>query len=168
MENQIDNAGADSKTTLTEVAADGTIPVGGAPKIVVTKSVETDGHYNYAVTAQDMASAAVLAAEITARKAVDGQSGDTYTANSNGNYISNANSLNDADVKLDAALKVADDAMLTGVAAGNGISVSTKASKSQTITAVAVTNDPIIEITANGIGTKESAVWDCGTYGANE
>ena len=168
LENQIDNAGAASKTTLTEVAADATIPDAGAPKIVVTKSTESDGHYNYAVTAQDMASAAVLTAEIAARKAVDGQSGDTYTANSGTNYIASAGSLNAADVALDAALKVADDAMLTGVAAGNGISVSTKASKSQTITAVAVTNDPIIEVTSSGIGTKESAIWDCGTYDTNE
>jgi hypothetical protein len=53
---------------------------------------------------------------------------------------------------------------LDSVVAGNGISVSTKASKSQTITAVAVTNDPVIEVTANGIGTKENAVWDCGEY----
>ena len=43
--------------------------------------------------------------EIAARKAVDGQSGDTYAANAKANYISAATSLNDADVKLDAALK---------------------------------------------------------------
>ena len=164
LENQIDNAGAASKTTLTEVAADATIPAGGAPKIVVTKSTEADGHYNYAVTAQDMASAAVLTAEIAARKAVDGQSGDTYTANSGANYIASAGSLNDADVALDGALKVVDDTMLTGVAAGNGIGVSAKTSKSQTITAVAVTDDPIIEVTSNGIGTKATATFDCGTY----
>jgi hypothetical protein len=164
LENQIGNAGAASKTTLTEVAADATIPATGAPKIVVTKSTKTDGHYNYDVTAQDMASAAVLAAEIAARKAVDGQDGQTYAANTSANYISDATSLNNADVKLDAALKNANEAMLTGVAAGNGIHVSEKSGKSQTITAVAVTDDPIIEVTANGIGTKDTAVWDCGTY----
>ena len=59
-------------------------------------------------------------------------------------------------------LKVADEAMLTGVAAGSGIFVSTKDAKSQTITAVAVTGDPIIAVTSNGIGTKEDAVWDTG------
>ena len=52
-----------------------------------------------------------------------------------GYYIGNAKSLNDADVKLDAALKVVDNAMLTRVAAGNGIIVSDKASKSQKISA---------------------------------
>jgi hypothetical protein len=164
LENQIGNAGAASKTTLTEAAADAIVPATGAPKIVVTKSKESDGHYNYAVTAQDMASAKVLTAEIAARKAVDGQSGDTYAKNSKANYIANATSLNDADVKLDAALKTADNAMLTGVAAGNGINVTTKTSKSQSISAKAVSNDPIIEVTASGIGTKANAVWDCGTY----
>lgn len=53
---------------------------------------------------------------------------------------------------------------LDAVEAGNGIRVSSKASKKQTITAVAVSNDPVIEVTANGIGTKENAVWDCGEY----
>ena len=46
-----------------------------------------------------------LDAEIAARKAVDGQNGQTYAANASANYISEATSLNDADVKLDAALK---------------------------------------------------------------
>ena len=43
--------------------------------------------------------------EIAARKAVDGQTGQTYTANTSANYIYNATSLNDADLKLDSALK---------------------------------------------------------------
>ena len=74
--------------------------------------------------------------EITARKAVDGQNGNTYAANTSANYIGNATSLNDADIKLDTALKAVDDAMLTGVAAGYGITVTNKeASKSQTISA---------------------------------
>lgn len=46
-----------------------------------------------------------LAAEITARKAVDGIDGNSYTATSTANYISDASSLNDADQKLDAAIK---------------------------------------------------------------
>ena len=50
-----------------------------------------------------------LAEEIAARKAVDGQNGQTYAANSGTNYISSATSLNDADVKLDTALKGVDD-----------------------------------------------------------
>lgn len=46
-----------------------------------------------------------LAAEITARKTVDGIDGNNYTATSTANYISTASSLNDADQKLDAAIK---------------------------------------------------------------
>lgn len=46
-----------------------------------------------------------LAAEITARKEVDGIDGNSYTATSTANYISDARSLNDADQKLDAAIK---------------------------------------------------------------
>ena len=68
-----------------------------------------------------------LDTEIAARKAVDGQNGQTYAANASTNYISGATSLNDADVKLDDALKaeetrakaaeseIADKVGLTGV-----------------------------------------------------
>ena len=45
-----------------------------------------------------------LEAEIAARKAVDGQNGQTYVANENTTYISGASSLNDADTKLDVAI----------------------------------------------------------------
>ena len=51
-----------------------------------------------------VASATDLTDEITARKAVDGQNGQTYTANSETTYISDATSLNNADVKLDTAI----------------------------------------------------------------
>ena len=101
-----------------------------------------------------------LDAEIAARKAVDGQNGDTYAANVNANYISSANSLNDADVKLDAALKVVDDAMLTGVAAGDGIIVSNKDSKSQTISVKVKNDDGIVN---DGTGLHLGTI-DCGTY----
>lgn len=56
------------------------------------------------------------------------------------------------------------DGGLDAVEAGNGISVGTKTNKKQTITAVAVTDDPVIEVTVNGIGTKEDALFDCGTF----
>lgn len=101
-----------------------------------------------------------LDAEIKARKAVDGQNGDTYAANTNVNYIGNATSLNDADVKLDAALKKVDDAMLTGVVAGNGITVSDKNSKSQKISVKVKNDDGIVnDETGLHLGTI-----DCGTY----
>ena len=45
-----------------------------------------------------------LNSEIKARKAVDGQSGQTYSANTGATYISGATSLNDADIKLNNAI----------------------------------------------------------------
>lgn len=85
----------------------------------------------------DIASASALASEIEHRKAVDGVNGDAYTADTTANYISGSsvNSLYAADKALDGALKTVDDAMLTGVTAGNGIEVTNKSSKSQTISA---------------------------------
>lgn len=102
-----------------------------------------------------------LDAEIAARKAVDGQNGDKYSANTNVNYIGNATSLNDADVKLDAALKAVDDAMLTGVVAGNGITVSDKGSKSQTISVKVKDGDDGIVIDETGL---HLGYIDAGTY----
>ena len=113
----------------------------------------------------------VLDAEITARKAVDGQNGQTYAANSSSNYIKNATSLNDADVKLDAALKTADDAMLTGVTGSDAITVSAKTNKNQTISLkldattkpAGFTNaDNVLSITSEGLYL--SSIIDCGTY----
>ena len=56
-----------------------------------------------------------LEAEIAARKAVDGQNGDTYAANTNAKYISGATSLNDADLKLDAAIANITTGFIDGV-----------------------------------------------------
>lgn len=42
---------------------------------------------------------------------------------------------------------------------GNGINIA-----GNVVTAVAKTSDPIVEVVATGIGTREDAVWDCGTY----
>lgn len=116
---------------------------------VITEKVEV---INTALNGLEATKAekAALDAEIAARKAVDGQSGDTYAANANANYIGNATTLNDADIKLDAALKVVDDAMLTGVAAGDGITVSVKNNKSQTIS-VKVKGDDGIVIDETGL-----------------
>ena len=56
-----------------------------------------------------------LDAEIAARKAVDGQNGDTYVANASAKYISGATSLNDADLKLDAAIANITTGFIEGV-----------------------------------------------------
>ena len=79
-------------------------------KHVAVQVVETDGKLTaLTVTESDIASKKALDDEIAARKAVDGQTGQTYAANAGTNYISGATSLNDADVKLDAALKAEAD-----------------------------------------------------------
>ena len=153
LENQVDVA----KSAATTVVAEGT-DAGNNMSIVETAGA--DGHKIFTINLTDVASAQGLTNEITARKAVDGQNGNTYAANANANYISNATSLNDADVKLDGALKTADDAMLTGVAAGYGITVSSKENKSQTISAK-VNNDGGIVNDASGL---HLGTIDCGTY----
>lgn len=139
---------------------------------VQVKVTEVDGRITAVNIASDAtASASALDAEITARKAVDGQTGQTYAKNTGTNYIANATSLNDADLKLDAALKIADDAMLTGVTGSNAITVSEKAAKNQTISLkldgttkpTGFTNaDNVLSITSEGLYL--SSIIDCGTY----
>lgn len=118
----IDYAAADSKTTITEVAADDPIPAGGAAKVVVTKTVQADGHANYTITGQDLASAIALAAEIlraqTAEQAIDSVVGlekannsETRTYTNSGNYIGQqvTNTVK-SDIKaLDTKLKQVSD-----------------------------------------------------------
>lgn len=98
LENQVDKAKAAATTEVVEGTDNDHIAV-------TSGTSETDGHTIYTITATDVASESALTAEITARKAIDGQNGQTYAANSGANYISAAESLNDADVKLDTALK---------------------------------------------------------------
>ena len=73
----------------------------------------------YTITLTDVASDTALTAEIAARKAVDGQSGQTYAANTGVNYIGDATSLNNADVKLDAALKALNDETIKTITSTN-------------------------------------------------
>lgn len=57
----------------------------------------------------------------TARKAVTGQSTSAYVANEDANYIAEATSMNDADLKLDVQVKINADAIaaLSGSGAGS-------------------------------------------------
>lgn len=98
LENQVDNAKAAATTKVVKGADDGN-------NLSIDTTNNTDGSVTYTVNLTDVASKAALNAEIAARKAVDGQTGDTYAKNGDTNYISDASSLNDADVKLDVALK---------------------------------------------------------------
>ena len=106
LENQVD-AAKDAATTKVVEGTD----AGNNMEIVPTTGA--DSSVTYTVNLTDVASATALTAEIAARKAVDGQNGDTYAANTGANYISGATSLNDADVKLDAALKELADKTIT-------------------------------------------------------
>lgn len=97
LENQVDKAKAAATTKVEKNNA--------ATHLTLTSSTAADGSTTYTIGESDIASKTALDAEIAARKGVDGQNGQTYAANGGTNYISDATSLNDADVKLDAALK---------------------------------------------------------------
>ena len=71
--------------------------------ITVTSRTE-DGHVVYAIGSVKIASADSITAETETRKVIEGQSGNTYTANTAATYISGATSLNDADEKLNEAI----------------------------------------------------------------
>lgn len=120
IQDAIDYAASDSKTTITEVAADSSIPSSGAPKILVSKTIESDGHSNYTISAQDMASATLLTAEVNraegAETSIDSvvgltKSGETRSYINTGNYIGkeSTNTVK-SDIKaLDTKLKAVSD-----------------------------------------------------------
>lgn len=101
LENQVDKAKAAATTKVVKDNADS--------HLTLASSTAADGSTTYTIGESDIASKTALDAEIAARKAVDGQTGDSYAANVGTNYISSASSLNDADVKLDAALNAEAD-----------------------------------------------------------
>ena len=103
VENKIKEVDAKASAAHTQVNAkkDGHVTVAVETK----KDASGITYSSVTVSENDIASESALTAEIAARKAVDGQSGQTYAANGSANYISGATSLNDADVKLDSALK---------------------------------------------------------------
>ena len=67
-----------------------------------------------------------------------------------------------AEAELDEAIKAVTGAAIS-VVAGNGITVSGGGTE-KTIAAKVKDADPIIEVTSAGIGVKENAVFDFGTY----
>ena len=99
-----------------------------------------------------------------------------YTPKTDANYIGNATSVHDATIKLDAAIKNLGDGALTSVEGGNGINVSTKSEKKQTVSLkLDTTKDGngdgttpkpaganALTVTDNGLYL--SNVWDCGEY----
>ena len=110
-----------------------------------------------------------LDAEIAARKAVDGQSGDTYEKNANVNYIGNATSLNDADVKLDAALKSLSNETVNQVKVNDVVLKKENNAVNAQIKAAAGTGAETAAIAVNtdnstGAVTISLLELDCGTY----
>ena len=104
---------AAAKAAATTKVVEGTDAGNNFMEIV--PSTGADQSVTYTINLTDVASDSALTAEIAARKAVDGQSGQTYAANTSANYISGATSLNDADVKLDAAIKALEGAAQTEI-----------------------------------------------------
>lgn len=133
LENQVDKAKAAATTEVVEGTDNAHIAV-------TSGTSETDGHTIYTITATDVASESALTAEITARKAIDGQNGQTYAANTGANYISDAGSLNDADVKLDTALKSEADRAKSAETAIDGAVGLTKGQNDETRTWTPTTN----------------------------
>ena len=84
-------------------------------------------------------------------------------------YVNHATSVMNAITRLDTQAKRNADAIddvrerAISVVAGHGINVSGYGTE-ETITAVAKPSDPMIEVSAEGIGMKADAVFDCGTY----
>lgn len=138
--------------------------------ITVESKTETDGHVVYTIGSANIASADSITAETETRKTIEGQTGDTYTANTGATYISGATSLNDADVKLDGALKKLSDSVgKAAILEGNGISVD-NTSTDGTKVSVKLDNGGTqygsgLEATENGLSINLSEITlDCGTY----
>ena len=137
--------------------------------ITVTSRTE-DGHVVYAIGSVNIASADSITAETETRKVIEGQSGNTYTANTGATYISGATSLNDADVKLDEAIKnLSSSVGKATILEGNGISVDNTPTDGTKVSVKldnnGTTHGSGLELTRNGLSINLSEITlDCGTY----
>ena len=137
---------------------------------ITVESRTENGHVVYTIGSVNIASADSITAETETRKAIEGQSGNTYTANTGATYISGATSLNDADVKLDEAIKnlsssvgkatiLGGNGILVDNTPTNGTKVSVKLDNKET------TYGSGLELTENGLSINLSEITlDCGTY----
>lgn len=138
--------------------------------ITVSSRTETDGHVVYIIGSDNIASADSITAETETRKTIEGQSGDTYTANTGATYISGATSLNDADVKLDEAIKnLSSSVGKATILAGNGISVDNTPTNGTKVSVKLDNKETAhgsgLELTGNGLSINLSEITlDCGTY----
>lgn len=138
----------------------------GDAHITVESRTETDGHIVYTIGSDNIASADSITAETATRKAIEGQSGNTYTANTGATYISGATSLNDADIKLDEAIKnLSSSVGKATILAGNGISVDNTPTNGTKVSVKLVNEGSGLELTENGLSINLSEITlDCGTY----
>ena len=187
VQDAIDAAKAESQAAIDKVEASVGLAANGS-------HTTTSGNYTSGATTVVGEIAALdaalkvandaLAAETTAREDADealqteldaveaavglGENG-AFVAPTGSNYTDAATSVMDAISKLDAQAKANADAIAAteaaaiSVVAGNGISVTGEGTE-KTITAVAKASDPVIEVTAEGIGVKGNAVIDCGQF----
>ena len=137
---------------------------------ITVESRTENGHVVYTIGSADVASADSITAETENRKAIEGQSGDTYTANTGATYINGATSLNDADVKLDEAIKnLSSSVGKATILAGNGISVDNTHTDGTKVSVKlddnGTTHGSGLELTENGLSINLSEITlDCGTY----
>ena len=131
-----------------------------ASHLTLSSGTAADGSVTYTIGESDIASNSDLSAETVARKAIDGQNGQTYAANTSSNYISGATSLNDADVKLAAALKAEEDARIAADSALtnaiNALDASTVAEENSVVVDVTQENGQISATTGLISGVKLS------------
>lgn len=155
---------------VADVVADLDADKSGSTEHIGVRVEEVDGVITaVTVSENNIANASDLTAEIAARKAVDGQSGQTYSANASSPYISGASNLNDADVKLAAALKSLSDETVNQVKVngvplteeGNAVNaqISAAAGTGAETAAIAVNTD-----NSTGAVTISLLGLDCGTY----
>ena len=133
---------------------------------ITVESRTENGHVVYTIGSANIASADSITAETATRKVIEGQSGNTYTANTGATYISGATSLNDADVKLDEAIKnLSSSVGKATILAGNGISVDNTPTNGTKVSVKLVNEGSGLELTENGLSINLSEITlDCGTY----
>ena len=133
---------------------------------ITVESRTENGHVVYTIGSVNIASADSITAETETRKVIEGQSGNTYTANTGATYISEATSLNDADVKLDEAIKnLSSSVGKATILAGNGISVDNTPTNGTKVSVKLVNEGSGLELTENGLSINLSEITlDCGTY----
>jgi hypothetical protein len=110
-----------------------------------------------------------LEAEIAERRRIEGQNATSYTVNASSTFISGATNMNDADVKLDAALKELSDRTVDQVKVNNVALTEANNSVNVQISSAAGTgasSTPITVVTNDSTGavTLKLEGLDCGTY----